>query len=428
MFKKVCFVVMAVALFSFGPAASAQRVFSLDDCISVGLSNNYSIRIVMNEQRISDNNATIGAAGYLPTVGASGYFDGDVLKDSHTEYVDVGLDLNWTLFDGLGIQAEYSRLGELKGMGELNTLLAVEDLITDISVEYYNFIRQMTRLKNLRTSLELSKERLRVVEERYNIGSSSRLDYQQAQVDFNADSSSVINQLEVVHTSRINLNMLMALDNVDEEIVPADTSIVSNVALDKDALLESAMNSNLSLLIAQKQQNISELDWKKVRSRRLPYLTFNAGYGYGAGWYSRSAESNYSRMKLDYTVTLGVNIFDGMNRRREQRNAMIQIENRRLQVEDVKLSLKGDMSNLWMAYRNYLDLLSLEKSNLVSAKENYFIAIERYKLGDLSGIELREAQISLLDAQERCSIAEISLKLCEISLEQISGQLWFKAN
>lgn len=423
--KRIVCLLCAGFLASLG-MASAQKVFSLDDCVSVGLSNNYSIRIVQNEQKISAANATAGAAGYLPKVDASGYFSGDVLNGGHNEYADVGLDLSWTLFDGLGIQAEYSKLKELKSMGELNTLLAIEDLITDISVEYYNLIRQKTRLKNLRTSLVLSKERLRVVEERYNIGSSSRLDYQQAQVDFNADSSSVINQLEVVHTSRINLNRLMALEDIEEEIIPADTAIVSNPSLDKDALWESALTSNLSLLIAQKQHSISELDWKKVRSRRLPYLVFSAGYGYGAGWYSNSSASNYSRMKLDYNMTLGINIFDGLNRRREQRNAMIQIENQRLKVEDVKLSLKSDMSNMWMAYRNYLDLLSLEKSNLVSAKENYIIAIERYKLGDLSGIELREAQISLLDAQERCSIAEISTKLCEISLEQISGNLWFK--
>ena len=79
------------------------------------------------------------------------------------------------------------------------------------------------------------------------------------------------------------------------------------------------------------------------------------------------------------------------------------------------------MSNLWMAYRNNLNLWSLEKENLVAARENYDIALERYKLGDLAGIELREAQNSLLEAEERLSIAEYSVKICEISLLQLSG-------
>lgn len=418
---KKMIVLAASALMSL--CAWGQEVFTLEQCIDTGLSRNYSIRIVRNEQTISENNATAGNAGYLPTLDASGYIDGDVYDGVHNEYADLGLDLSWTIFDGLGIQAQYSKLKELKSMGELNTILAIEDLITDISVEYYNLIRQQTRLKNLRTSLILSKERLRIVEERYNIGSSSRLDYQQAQVDFNADSSNVINQLETVHTSRINLNRLMALEDVEENIIPADTAIVPNPFLEREVLWQNTLNKNTTLLIAQKQHVISELDWKSIRSRRLPYLKFNAGYGYGGGWYSASSTSNYSRLKLDYTLTLGINIFDGMNRRREQRNAKIEIENRQMEIEDVKLSLSSDMSNLWMAYRNNLNLLSLEKSNLVAARENYDIAIDRYKLGDLSGIELREAQLSLLDAEERCSIAEISTKLCEISLHQLSGEL-----
>lgn len=46
-------------------------------------------------------------------------------------------------------------------------------------------------------------------------------------------------------------------------------------------------------------------------------------------------------------------------------------------------------------------MLKLERQNLVAAKENHEIAMERYMLGNLSGIEMREAQKSLLDAEER---------------------------
>jgi outer membrane protein TolC len=76
-----------------------------------------------------------------------------------------------------------------------------------------------------------------------------------------------------------------------------------------------------------------------------------------------------------------------------------------------------------MAYRNNIELVNLEQENLKTAQEYYEIAIERYKLGDLSGIELREAQNSLLLAEERILLAEYNAKLCEISLLQLSGQI-----
>lgn len=428
---------MIILAASAALGVKAQEVYSLRQCIETGLERNYSIRIIRNEQQISDNNATPGNAGYLPTVDMSGGFSGSVnnnrnkLMDGTTEKQNgvnsetgnIGLNVNWTVFDGFGIQAEYSRLKELQRMGELNTRMTIEDFVADLSTEYYNRIRQNIRLRNLRSSLDLSRERVRIAEERYHIGSGSRMDLQQAQVDFNSDSSKVLNQLEVVNTSRIRLNELMALENVEENIAVKDSVIYPNIFLDEVELWKSTIESNASLLIAQKNKTLSELDYKKVKSRNYPYVKLNAGYGYTANWYEVGTTDLQQRLGLNYGVTIGLSLFDGLNRRRERRNARIEIENKELRMQELELALRADMSNLWMAYQNNLDLWSLEKENLVVAQENYRIAIDRYKLGELSGIELREAQNSLLEAEERQSIAEYSTKLCEVSLLQLSGQI-----
>lgn len=416
---------------------NGQEIYSLKKCIETGLEKNYSIRIVKNEQQKSKNNATPGNAGYLPTVDLSGEYSGDInnirssLTDGtveksngiSTETANAGLNLNWTVFDGFGIQATYSKLKELQQMGELNTRMTIEDFVTNLTSEYYNLIRQKIRLKNLRSSVDLSKERLRIVAERYSIGSMSRLDLQQAQVDFNADSSKLLTQFEAVNTSRIRLNELMALDNVGNDLCIQDSVIYPNPFLDEADLWAQTMETNTSLLAAQKNRTLSELDFKKAKSRNYPYVKVNAGYGYTANWYETGTTDLQQRLGLNYGLTIGLSIFDGMNKRREQRNARLDIQNQELRMQELELSLRADMSNLWMAYKNNLELWKLEKENQVVAQENYSIAIDRYKLGDLSGIELREAQNSLLEAEERQSIAEYNTKLCEISLLQLSGQI-----
>jgi outer membrane protein TolC len=121
-------------------------------------------------------------------------------------------------------------------------------------------------------------------------------------------------------------------------------------------------------------------------------------------------------------ISIGFNLWDG-NRRREMRNAKIEMENVKLTHDKLELSLKADLGNLWHAYQNNLQLLELEKTNVITARENHEIAKERYMLGDLSGIEMREAQQSLLDAEERLLSVEYDTKLCEISLMQISGKI-----
>ena len=147
-----------------------------------------------------------------------------------------------------------------------------------------------------------------------------------------------------------------------------------------------------------------------------------AGYGYTQNYMGRGDIKSRGVLGPNVGLKLGFTIFDG-NRRREQRNARIAIENANYSREQLELALMADLANFWQAYQNNLEVIKLETQNLIAAKENYEIAMERYLLGDLPGIDMREAQKSLLDAEERILTAEYNTKLCEISLMQISGNI-----
>ena len=414
----------------------SQQSFDLKQCIKTGLEQNYQIRISKNEQKIADNNMTIGNAGFLPTVSLNSTYsqrlnnveqipaDGSAIvknNNVNNSAFDAGVNLNWTVFEGFRVQTNYSKLKQLQQIGELNMLLNVENFIAGISSEYFNYVHQNIQLNNLKSAVRLSKERLRIVEARYNIGSMSRLDLQQAKVDFNADSSKLIRQKEVVFSSRVKLNQLMALKNVEEQISVTDTAIVFNALLSKDQLWKKTLQSNIYILLSEKEKMLKTIDLKQAKSRNYPYLKLNAGYGYVQNRYEYNAYRQQNQLGSNLGLTLGFTLFDGFNRSREQTNARIEIENKQLANEELLLSIESDFSNIWMAYENNMQLTTLERENLSNAVENYEIAIERYKLGDLSGIELREAQNSLLEAEERLVQAQYNTKLCEISLLQISG-------
>ena len=418
--------------------SNAQTVIDLNEVIRVGLENNYDLKISRNEQQISDNNVTPGNAGFLPSVSLnSGYsvrqsnsdqFPADgsetvSTRNSGTQTLDAGLNLNWTIFEGFKVQTNYKRLQELRSVGELNTRLAVENFIADISAEYYNYVRQTLQMQNLRQAVNLSRERLRIVEARYQIGSLSRLDLQQARVDFNTDSSQLIQQYEVLHSSRIRLNEMMGTDNVEQQFMAADTTISFNPMLSKSELFDNMMKVNAVLLLTEKNKLLSELDLKTLQSQNYPYLRLNGGYGFTHFDYNKGSLSKQRNWGPSVGVTLGFDIFDGFNRSREQKNARIRISSRELLVERQKLMLQSDFANMWLAYQNNILLTNLEKESLENAQINYEIAMDRYKLGDLSGILLREAQVGLLQAEQRLLTAQYNTKLYEISLLQISGKI-----
>jgi len=415
----------------------AQTVYDVNDCIKTGLDRNYSLLITRNSESISNNNHTIGNAGYLPTLDLNGRHSG-TLNDIRTNLGDTSetftndvhnttstgsLSLGLTLFDGFSVQTTYRKLGELKKLGSLNTQLAIENLVADIVSAYYNYIQQVKLLDNLRYAVSLSRERLRIDEDRYLLGSSSKLQVLQSRVYLNADSSRLSKQFETVHATQVRLNELMAVEDLNGRFITRDTTIDIGQALLFEKLLEETLVKNISLQIASANRAVSEYDYKLAKSRSYPYLTASTGYNYNYNTFSNSSSRNQQTNGLNYGLTLGFNIFDGFNQRRSINNSSIDLQTRELRYLEMEQGVKADLITIYSAYINYLRLIELERQNLSTATENLSIAMERYKLGSLSGIDLREVQKSLLDARESLLSVQYLTKLSEISLNLISGRI-----
>jgi len=423
-------------LFLMVPVYS-QEVYDLKRCISLGLERNFSLLIARNNEKVSANNYTAGNAGFLPTLGLSSDYGGSLgnteqtsrsgtetsASGIHNSGGNASVNLDWTLFQGFNVQTNYRKLNELKQIGELSTKLAIEDLILNIATEYYNYIQQIKLFHNLGYAVSLSRERVRIDEERYLLGASSKLQLLQSIVYLNTDSSRYSQQNQVLRSSQVRLNKLMASPDLGEDIILKDSMILINSGLVYEQLLEETLRSNTSMQIAAGNQAISEYDYKIIASRTYPYLNLNSGYGYGFDIYGTGETKNQYSNGMNYGLTLGMDLFDGFNRRREKSNARLDIENKKYQSGEIEQQVKADLITIYYAYTNNLRLLILEEQNLKTAEENLNIALERYKLGNLSGLELREVQKSLLDAEERLISVEYLSKLAEISLLQISGRI-----
>ncbi len=420
-----------------GSLPAQPQQLSLQDVISIGLENNYSIRMARNNQQVADNNFTRGHAGFFPALDLRTQFSGSLtdtdrtdfdgnkssLNNIHNTVANVNLGLGWTLFDGFRVQTTYDKLAALKEMGELNTRLAIENLIASLTAEYYNFIQQQRLLVNLRFAVELSRERMRIDEERFLLGSGSKLQLLQAEVFLNADSSRMTRQEEVVRASRVRLNELMAVDDLRFNLQTTDTIIPLNDILIYETLEQSLRHNNTALELARRDKHISEYDRQIIRSQSYPYLVMNSAYSATHSTFQAGAFSDQQSFGMNYGVTLGINLFDGLNQRRRMDNATIALDNSRLRLEDTQNSLMADLITTYNVYLNNLRLVEMESQNLSVAYETLDIALERYRLGDLSGIELREVQKNLLEAEERLVSIQYQAKLAEISLLYLSGRI-----
>ncbi len=434
---KIRLLLINILIFSTLISIQSQPVYDLKECIRTGLERNFSLLITRNSESIANNNFTIGNAGFLPSLDVSGRHSGSLnditrnltdggqsISDNDYNTTSAGsLSMGMTIFNGFSVRTTYKKLNELKQIGELNTQLSVENLLADIISGYYNYIEQVQLYSNLSYAVALSKERLRIDEDRYLLGSSSKLQVLQSRVYVNSDSSRLSRQNEVVRAAQIRLNELMAIEDLSLFFTSRDTAIDLNPDLIYEKLIEETLANNTSLQLALKNKTISEYDYKIIKSRSYPYLNVSSGYSYNFNTYSSGTSKNQITNGMNYGATVGMNIFDGFNQRRQIRNSSIEVESKELRYREIELGVRADLLTIYSAYSNYLRLIKLEMQNLQTASENQEIAMERYRLGALSGIELREVQKSLLDARESLLSVQYQAKLAEISLLLISGRI-----
>jgi outer membrane protein TolC len=408
--------------------AGAQKTMNLDEAIMVALENNYSLKISRNDESIAQNNVSL--APFLPTITGTGRqsqtnnnTESSTAESDRTrnKLYTAGVTLNWRLFDGLGMFTDYSRQQEMLAMSSQRVKINVENLIMRVCSEYYNIIVQQNRMQSALTSLTLSRSRYENAEEKYFLGVISGLDLQQARIDLNADSSAVLSQQETVISAYIRMtNLLNAGHEIDFNI---NDTIILAPEIDVDSLRERTLKYNNQLILARQGERLSDFDLQSVRTDRYPTLNFSTGYNFSRNEYPWQADSYNQTNGLNWGFNMSWNIFSGLETSRRIANAKIEAESSRLSYLDIENEILGELDLLYNTYRNNIIVASFETQSAEVARASLEIAMERYRLGSLSGLEFREYQNNYLNAINRRLTALYQAKISEIGLRLLAGEL-----
>jgi len=415
--------------------AFSQNTLSLNQAIEIGLKNNYSIQIANNNQSISTTNKEAAISTLLPKIDANAginksnvdtrqvFVTGITQERNNAKSTQqtAGLQLSWVLFDGLKMFASYDRIQEMEKMGMVNAKAMVQGVLADIVINYYAIVASQEQLKVSEDALAVSKKRLDIAQDKNEVGSGSTLDLLNAKVDYNTDLSSLIRQKESLRNLKIRLNELLILP-VNDVVVLTDT-IPTNQKINTEDLYQKMISQNPSLLLAKSQQRIAELAVKEVSADRYPTLKLNSGYTYS----NQNAEAGFftenKAVGFNYGVTASVNIFNGLLQSKKEKVAKIQAQSAVFSYEQAKQSVDANWNALLSSYQNNLELLQLEKENQLVAKRNIDISVEKYKLGGISSLQLREAQRAYIESNGRYINALYQYKLAETSLLELSASI-----
>ncbi|MCK0146382.1 TolC family protein [Arenibacter sp. F26102] len=412
-----------------------QEILKVEEAVQIALENNYQIKIAANELQIDEVSVSMGNAGMLPQVGL-GLTDNNSIQNlsqtrsdgsnverdnAKNNSLNYGIAMDWTLFDGLKMFADYEQLKESQKLGEAQLKQVILNTVGEVMITYFDLVQQKQQLTALDSTIIISEQRVDLAYNRFTIGKASKLEVLNAQVDLNTDETLMQRQKELYVNTKVQLNEYLARDlKIDFEVVP---EIFVDQALQLPELETLVAKENPTLQAEQINKKISELELKQTRALRYPTIFANTGYNFGRTESSLGFTTNSNSRGWTYGFGASLNVFDGFNQNRNEKIAKIEIENSEVAIAQRTQELMSLLNTTYQTYLTNISLIELEGKNEAIAQENLEITVEKYRIGIIPTIEFRTAQLNYINSKVRHSNAKFQAKLSEIILKQLAGNL-----
>lgn len=433
--RELMFTLLLAFMFSICDLKGQDSVFSAREAVDMALQQNLGIQIAMSELDIARINNNWGNAGKWPVV-TGGIGNSEALTNLNQQLsngneikrngvtnniLTANVSANWRIYNGMRIRATKERFDALEKMSELQLKQEINTLTMEVLMGYFNLVRLNMQARATRAIIDLSLEREKIAETRFNVGSAGKTDLLQASIDLNSQQVNLANLRQQIRVGKSNLNTLMRR-NPEDPLMIQDTAFTIPT-LSVDEYKTKAMSQNLQLLMAQRERALLLQERRIINAQRLPVLTLSSVTSFNRN----KATGGFFLTNQTYGPNVGLNlaipIFNGNITRTQLKTQDIRLQQQNLQTEELKTLIRRDLQIAYDEYMNALEVSTMEQKNVGLARENNFISTERFKKLQSNSIELRQAQLSLIEAQDRYITAAFRAKLASVNLQWLSGEI-----
>lgn len=427
-------------VFCFG-SLSAQQELSLEQAIALALNKNFDIQLAQNAQKTTASDDRYSVGLFLPLINASASTN----RNANNQRVEFGgerdslnrtgrgeasstvatVQLNWVLFDGTKMFMTRGRLEALDDQSQLALKNQMVTTIATVILNYYDIVRQKQQLRAIEEQMAVSDERVKLATRKLDVGIGAKPELLQAKVDYNAFKTQAFQQQANIQQLKEQLNVLTGLQ-LETTYEVADTILI-DLDLQHAEIQESIETKNYQLLSAMKGVEAARFAVRERWADLSPVISFNASYNYNrTNNIVLINPLNPAFNQSDgYNVGFGVTmpILNNLNRSREIQKSRITLDRQWILYNQSKAVVNAGVRNAFIAYSNAKEILAVEEETIILAKENVAIALESFKRGVATFIELRTAQQSLAEAYNRLIAARYNAKVSETDLLRLNGSL-----
>lgn len=404
-------------------SASAQKKWTLTECIDYALQNNITLQQAKLQKQSATEERKQAKAALLPSLSAStsqsfGYrpwlengvatvTNGTVNSKVNKTYYNgsYGINAQWTVWNG-NQNRNQVKLGEVsEQQAELQTETTANNIQERIAQLYVQILYMNEAVEVNKQSLETSKRNEQRGKEMVEVGKMAKADLAQLTAQRAADEYTIVEAESNIANYKLQLKQLLELTGDEafdiEMLTAGDEQALAEIPA-LSTVYETALGGRPEIKNAQLGLKQSDIQMNIAKAGAMPTISINGGVGTSTA--SMSSQTWDKQIKTNFDASVGASVsvplFDNRKTKTAVNKARIQREQAQLELLDQQKQLYATIEGYWLDAETNQQKFKTALTTVESEQASYDLLEEQFRLGLKNIVELMTGKDRLLSSQQ----------------------------
>lgn len=404
-------------------SASAQKKWTLTECIDYALQNNITLQQAKLQKQSATEERKQAKAALLPSLSAStsqsfGYrpwlengvatvTNGTVNSKVNKTYYNgsYGINAQWTVWNG-NQNRNQVKLGEVsEQQAELQTETTANNIQERIAQLYVQILYMNEAVEVNKQSLETSKRNEQRGKEMVEVGKMAKADLAQLTAQRAADEYTIVEAESNIANYKLQLKQLLELTGDEafdiEMLTAGDEQALAEIPA-LSTVYETALGGRPEIKNAQLGLKQSDIQMNIAKAGAMPTISINGGVGTSTA--SMSSQNWDKQIKTNFDASVGASVsvplFDNRKTKTAVNKARIQREQAQLELLDQQKQLYATIEGYWLDAETNQQKFKTALTTVESEQASYDLLEEQFRLGLKNIVELMNGKDRLLSSQQ----------------------------
>lgn len=404
-------------------SASAQKKWTLTECIDYALQNSITLQQAKLQKQSATEERKQAKAALLPSLSAStsqsfGYrpwlengvatvTNGTVNSKVNKTYYNgsYGINAQWTVWNG-NQNRNQVKLGEVsEQQAELQTETTANNIQERIAQLYVQILYMNEAVEVNKQSLETSKRNEQRGKEMVEVGKMAKADLAQLTAQRAADEYTIVEAESNIANYKLQLKQLLELTGDEafdiEMLTAGDEQALAEIPA-LSTVYETALGGRPEIKNAQLGLKQSDIQMNIAKAGAMPTISINGGVGTSTA--SMSSQNWDKQIKTNFDASVGASVsvplFDNRKTKTAVNKARIQREQAQLELLDQQKQLYATIEGYWLDAETNQQKFKTALTTVESEQASYDLLEEQFRLGLKNIVELMTGKDRLLSSQQ----------------------------